>query len=266
MGLTFQNLCVNIDLSNKEREVVKMITVEMFKDYKEEDMRFLNLYGRDSVHNGTLASQITADVDALSDDDKDKIIHMILEAFEYYKSLIKEVNEDKENGVVKGKDSYGHWRPHFGSIKAWRKRHDLSIGYMADTDDLMYIVPYRRWATFYTALTLNADKEELDRFVKNYICQYIFMNTKKEYTYFSEHDEYYILADKLEQRHTYQDFNDYYFYAVNGVAYKKLNNDNKEATEMSLEELKAVNAFLDRLDNDVNMLISKSFSEFPIDK
>jgi hypothetical protein len=264
MGLTFQNLCVNIDLSNKEREVVKMITVEMFKDYKEEDMRFLNLYGRDSVYDRTLASQIENDVDALSDDDKDKIIHMILEAFENYKSLIKKFLEDKENGVVKGRQPYRHWEPHHASIKAWRKRHDLDIPYF--NGDLMYIVPYKMWSTFSVGLRLDANKEDLDNFVKNYICQYIFMNTKKEYTYFNEHDEYATLASKLEERHTYQDFNDYYFYAVNGVAYKKLNNDNKEATEMSLEELKAVNAFLDRLDNDVNMLISKSFSEFPIDK
>ena len=243
-----------------------MITVEMFKDYKEEDMRFLNLYGRDSVYDRSLALQIKKDVDALSDDDKDKIIHMILEAFEYYKSLIKEFKEDKENDVIKGKDSYGSWQPYFGSIKAWRKKHNLSVGYMANTDDLMYIVPYRRWSTFYTALKLNADKEELDRFVKNYICQYIFMNTKKEYTYFDEHDEYATLARKLEQRHTYQDFNNYYFYVVNGVVYKRLNDNSRNDVEMSLEELKAVNAFFDKLDNAVNILVSESFSEFPIDK
>lgn len=266
MGLTFLNLCVKISISNKEREVVAMITVEMFKDYKEEDMRFLNLYGKEAVYDRSLASKIENDVDALSDDDKDKIIHMILEAFEYYKSLIKEFKEDKENGIVKGKDSYGCWNPYFSSIKAWRKRHDLSIGYMADTDDLMYIIPYRRWATFYTALKLNADKEELDRFVKNYICQYIFINTKKEYTYFNEHDEYATLASKLEERHTYQDFNDYYFYVVDGVVYKRLKANSRKTIEMSLEELKAVNAFFDKLDNDVNMLVSESFSEFPIDK
>jgi (p)ppGpp synthase/HD superfamily hydrolase len=92
------------------------------------------------------------------------------------------------------------------------------------------------------------------------------MNTKNEYTYFNEHDEYATLARRLEERHTYQDFNDYHFFVLDGVAYKKLNDNNKKATEMSLEELKAVNAFFDRLDNAVNMLVSESFSEFPIDK
>jgi hypothetical protein len=133
----------------------------------------------------------------------------------------------------------------------------------------MYIVPYKMWSTFSVGLRLDANKEDLDNFVKNYICQYIFMNTKNEFTYFEQHDEYSTLADKLEQRDTYQDFNDYHFYVVNGVAYKISKDDNrnnKKATEMSLEELKAVNAFFDRLDNAVNMLVSESFSEFPIDK
>ncbi len=243
-----------------------MITVEMFKDYKEEDMRFLNLYGKDSVYDGSLASKIESDVDALSEENKDKIIHIVLSSFDYYKTLIASFRADKESRSIKGKDSYGKWQPYFGSIKAWRKKHYLNVYSWADTSDLMHIIPYRRWAEFNTALRLDANKEELDRFIKNYICQYIFMNTKREYEYFKEHDEYATLADKLEQRRTYQHFNDYYFYVVNGVAYKRLNDNSKKGTEMSLEELKAVNAFFDKLDNAVNMLISESFSEFPIDK
>jgi len=244
-----------------------MITVEMFKDYKEEDMRFLNLYGRDSVYDRTLASQITADVDTLSEDDKDKLIHLILPNFEYYKALIKEFIKDKENGVVKGRQGYTFWEPHHASIKAWRKRHDLEIPYF--NGDIAYILPYKRWSTFNTALRLDADKEKISEFVTNYICENIFKKTKSEFEYFEDHDEYVTLADKLEQRRTYQYFNDYHFYVVNGVAYKISHDDNrnnKKATEMSLEELKAVNAFFDKLDNDVNLLISKSFSEFPIDK
>lgn len=241
-----------------------MITVEMFKDYKEEDMRFLNLYERDSVYDRTLASKIENDVDALSDNDKDEIIHMILPHFEYYKALIKEFLEDKENGVVKGRQGYTLWKPHHASIKAWRKRHDLDIPYF--DGDLMYVLPSRRWSTFNTGLKLDADEEKISEFVTNYICENIFKKTKGEFEYFEDHDEYSTLADKLEQRHTYQDFNDYHFYVVNGVAYKRLNDNSRNGVEMSLEELKAVNAFFDRLDNDVNMLISKSFSEFPIDK
>lgn len=247
-----------------------MITVEMFKDYKEEDMRFLNLYGRDSVYDRSLASQIENDVDILSEDDRNKIIYMVFPTFEDYKNLIASFRVDKKNGSIKGKDNlYGTWKPYFGSIKAWRKRHNLAVYSWDDADDLMYIVSYKRWSVFNTALKLDADLEQLDRFIKNYICQYIFMNTKRELEYFKEHDEYYVLAHKLDERNTYDDFNDYYFYEVDGVAYKISNEDNRnnrKATEMTLEELKSVNAFFDKLDNAVNMLVSKSFSEFPIDK
>lgn len=241
-----------------------MITVEMFKDYKEDDMRFLNLYGRDSVYDRSLASQIENDVDVLSEDDKDKIIHIILPQFEYYKGLIKEFTKDKENGVVKGRQGYTFWEPHHASIKAWRKRHDLEIPYF--NGDIAYILPYKRWSTFNTALRLDADDEKISEFVTNYICENVFKKTKSEFEYFEDHDEYSTLADKLEQRHTYQDFNDYHFYVVNGVAYKRLNDNSRNGVEMSLEELKAVNAFFDKLDNAVNMLVSESFSEFPIDK
>lgn len=240
-----------------------MITVEMFKDYKEEDMRFLNLYGKEAVYDRSLASQIENDVNALSDDDKDKIIHMIIAEFEYYKTLIKEFIEDKENGVVKGRQGYMLWKAHHASIKAWRKRHDLDIPYFEG--DLMYILPSRRWSTFDTSLRLDADEEKINKFITNYICENIFKKTKSEFEYFEDHDEYSTLADKLKQRYTYQNFDDYSFFERHGVVYRR-HNESGKTTEMSLEELKAVNAFFDKLDNDVNLLISKSFSEFPIDK
>ena len=242
-------------------------TKEFFENYKTKDLVLRNelvticggtSHGSISRFNNDV---IEDSVKSLSDDEKMEIMNYILPSFsQTYMPLIRAFREDSDSGKVKRtRTRYSY---NFQSLKSWRKSHGLGYEYM-DTDRMLVLLQNSVYSRFHYYLKLTSSNDDIKRFIDDYICQDVYLRLRDEINYFDEHDEYVQEAHKLTNRNTYSDFNDYYYSyrREDNKVHKTNRNDNTE-TIMSLEEVKRTNAFLDSLDNEINMLVFNRFEEF----
>jgi hypothetical protein len=240
-------------------------TKEFFENYKTKDLVLRNeliticggtSHGSISRFNNDV---IEDSVKSLSDDEKMEIMNYILPSFsQRYMSLLCNFREDTNSGKIK-QTRYSY---NFQSLKSWRKSHGLGYEYM-DTDKMLVLLQNSVYSRFHYYLKLTSSNDDIKRFIDDYICQDIYLRLRDEINYFDEHDEYVQEAHKLTNRNTYPDFNDYYYsYLREDNKVHKTSRDDKTETIMSLEEIKKTNAFLDSLDNEINMLVFNKFEEF----
>lgn len=241
-------------------------TKEFFENYKTKDLVLRNelvticggtSHGSISRFNNDV---IEDSVKSLSEDEKMEIINYILPSFsQTLMPLIHAFREDSDNGKVK-QTRYSY---NFQSLKSWCKSHGLNYEYM-DTDRMLVLRDNSVYNRFYYSLKLTSSNDDIQRFIDNFICFKVYTFLRDEIQYFYNHDEYEQEARKLTKRNIYSDFNNYYYsYSHNdNKVHKKKNDDTKIDFIMSLEEVKKTNAFLDSLDNEINMLVFNRFEEF----
>lgn len=240
-------------------------TKEFFENYKTKDLVLRNelvticggtSHGAISRFNNDV---IEDSVKELSYDEKMEIMDYILPSFsQRYMPLLCNFREDTNSGKIK-QTRYSY---NFQSLKSWRKLHGLNYEYM-DTDRMLVLLQNSVYSRFHYYLKLTSSNDDIKRFIDDYICQDIYLRLRDEINYFDEHDEYIQEAHKLTNRNTYPDFNDYYYsYLREDNKVHKTSRDDKTETIMSLEEVKKTNAFLDSLDNEINMLVFNKFEEF----
>lgn len=242
-------------------------TKEFFENYKTKDLVLRNELV--TICGGTSHGSINRfnndviedSVKKLSEDEKMEIIDYILPSFsQTFVPLICAFREDSDSGKVK--QTRTRYSYNFQSLKSWRKSHGLSYEYM-DTDRMLVLKSNPVYARFHYYLKLTSSNDDIKRFIDDYICREIYLHLRDEIEYFFDHDEYEQEAKKLTKRNTYPDFNDYYYsYWQEDNKVHKISRDDRKKTVMTLEEIKKTNAFLDSLDNEINILVFNKFEEF----
>lgn len=240
-------------------------TKDFFENYKVEDLVLHNELV--AVYGGTaqraiiqFSNDVIEDsVKSLSEAEKMEVMDYILPSFSNtLVPLIRAFREDDEKGVIK----HGNWSYNYQSLKSWRKSHGLNYDGM-DVDTMQVLKNNSVYARFHYYLKLASSDEDIQRFINNFICHKVYTLLRDEIQYFYDHDEYEQEAKKLTNRKIYPDFNNYYYsYSHDDNKVHKKNSDTKIDFIMSLEEIKKTNAFLDSLDNEINMLVFNKFEEF----
>lgn len=242
-------------------------TKDFFENYKVEDLALHNELV--TVYGGTaqraiiqFSNDVIEDsIKSLSEDEKMEVMDYILPSFSNtLVPLICAFREDDEKGIIKHTRS--RYSYNFQSLKSWRKSHGLNYEYM-DTDEMLVLKTNSVYTRFHYYLKLTSSNEDIKRFIDDFICDKIHRLLRDEIQYFYDHDEYEQEAKKLTNRTVYPKFNNYYYsYSHDDNKVHKKNRDTKVDFVMSLEEVKKTNAFLDSLDNEINMLVFNRFEEF----
>lgn len=240
-------------------------TKEFFENYNVSNLvlhnELVTTYGGTAQRaiNRFSADVIEDSVKSLSEDEKMDIMNYILPSFSNtLMSLICAFRKDTNSGKIK-QTRYSY---NFQSLKSWRKSHGLSYEYM-DTDRMLVLKSNSVYTRFHYFLQLTSNNDDIKSFIDDFICDKIHGFLRDEINYFYDHDEYEQEARKLTDRNVYSDFNKYYYsYSHDDNKVHKKNSDTKTDFVMSLEEVKKTNAFLDSLDNEINMLVFNKFEEF----
>lgn len=204
-------------------------------------------------------------VDSFNQDYQIKIIEKygMFPTIRKFLKLVDKFKNDVESGVIK-KQNNGWNKYNFNSVKAWYKRNNLTVPYMANYDDLMFLPKkstYNRWSAY---CRFDANEGELNEYIRDLCCRSIAHFRTVEQRHFNEHDEWTVENNKLCNRHLYDSSKYVGFSIWSSGKYTPNNKDYKDGRFLTLEELKALNSFYDDLEKSLEDFYKEKFKNFPM--
>ena len=168
---------------------------------------------------------------------------------------------DAESGEIKNPLN-------FKSVNAWRMRNgfsDSSKWYGSSFEDVIYLRKIDSWTFPSVYFRLDTPQNKTEVYVNCEFARMLFEFRRDEKQHFLENDEYSILAKELDDRfkHVTSNYTSIYTWWDCKTDKLLISYGHGDRRELTLEEIKELNAFYDDLDKGIEEFYSEKYKKIP---